>query len=223
MAAGAGAWSAVDRARAGSPSPVAGALPGAEIPAGTGPTAEAPGESGFGGSACIALPESISRAPADRVSLITARGRLTGRTGIDGYDHQELVLTDVRTLVGPEVSDGATAWVLTVNKPATPRPGVTEGGPDGPLWGPDGALIGLYATQEVNRGPLGASLSHVPVVGENAIMLAGDCWNGFAPGDLKATPYRGPLTEIPGSNTYDRLARRGFVAVALTSIEGLIE
>lgn len=36
-------------------------------------------------------------------------------------------------------------------------------------------------------------------------------------------PYRGPLTEIPGSNVYDRLARRGFVAIPLKTIEGLIE
>ena len=134
-----------------------------------------------------------------------------------------MVPTHVRTLAGPAVSDGATAWTITVDRPATAEPGVTEGGPDGPLWGPGGALIGFYATQAVNKGPLGASIGHVPVVGDNAILLAGDCWNGFAPGDLKGTPYRGPLTEIPGSNTYDRLARRGFVAVPLRNIEGLLE
>ncbi|RSM39405.1 hypothetical protein DMB66_58250 [Actinoplanes sp. ATCC 53533] len=213
---GIGTWSTIGRAPASSPSPAVGALPGAETTGGA-------ADSGFGASGCLALTESISRTAADGVSLITAQGKLTGRTGIDGYDHQEMVLTHVRTLVGPKVSDGATAWTLTVKRPATPEPGVTEGGPDGPLWGPEGALIGFYATQQVNKGPLGATINHVPVVGENAILLADDCWNGFAPGDLKGTPYSGPLTEIPGSNTYDRLARRGFVAIPLKSIEGLIK
>ena len=140
-----------------------------------------------------------------------------------------MVLADPRpgTLAGPAVSDaGATARTITVDRPAIRRTGRGgQGGPDGAAVGPRrSARSASTPPRRWNKGPLGASIGDVPVVGDNAILLAGDCWNGFAPGDLKGTPYRGPLAGDPRQQHLRPVSlRRGFVAVPLKSVEGLLE
>ncbi|GAA4599221.1 hypothetical protein BJY16_002998 [Actinoplanes octamycinicus] len=171
-------------------------------------------DAGLAANACLALPESLSRARSEGVSVIVARGKLTGRTRIDGYRYHEVTLSHVRTLTGPAVGEGATVWTQAAS-------GSADAGPEGPLWGPDGALLGFYAPQNVNRGSLGAVVSHVPVVGNSAILAADGCWNSFTAAGLQGVPYHGPLTGAPGSDTYTRLQQRGLVAIPLDTIEKL--
>ncbi|WIM95015.1 hypothetical protein ACTOB_007076 [Actinoplanes oblitus] len=205
VAGGVGVWSRLGQVPA-TPNLTAGASPaGADRSAGA--------DAGQAASACLALPESLSRAPSEGVSVIVARGQLTGRIRLDGYRYHEMTLSHVRTLTGPAVGEGATVWTQAASG--------SEGGPEGPLWGPGGALLGFYAPQKVNRGSLGAVVSHVPVVGGSAVLAADGCWNSFTAAGLNGVPYHGPLTEAPGSDTYARLQRRGLVAVPLETIEKL--
>jgi hypothetical protein len=190
---------------------------------GPGPTTA--GGAGYGAEGCLALDRSLPRLSQDGGSLITGHGKLTGRTATDGYRYAEMVLTDVRTLGGPPVADGATVWTLVATPPPSPQPGTTLAGPEGPLWGPGNALIGFYsAPQKLGsaEGKLGATITQVPLAGDKAVVVARGCWNGFAAGNLAGTPYTGPLTEIPGSGTLSRLSGRGFIAIPLASIEKLI-
>ncbi|GAA2470237.1 hypothetical protein Ahu01nite_080530 [Winogradskya humida] len=150
----------------------------------------------------------------------SGRQTRTGKSALDGYRYDKYTLTEIRTLAGPPVSDGASVWVLVPETPADP--GIMQTGPDGPIWGPDGALLAFYSPQDVNKGPLGAVIYHVPLVGDQAIFPTQNCWGPFGAAGQPGKPYTGPLTEIPGSHTYDHLAPRGFTAVPLAAIIAVI-
>jgi hypothetical protein len=185
-------------------------------------TAGSPGGSAgpiAGAGACTAprLDEWLRGLVAAGASVVTARGVLTGRTARDGVRHHEMTMDRVRTVAGPAVPDGTVVWVETPELPPLPDQ-VARGNP-GPLWGPDGALFGVVRPQALTRSPLGVTIIQAPVVdGQVVFGISGGCWNWQG---LGGTPYRGPLTEIPGSGTYERAAVAGFTAVALPGVERL--
>jgi len=199
IAAGAGAWFTMG--------PPSGSHHSANQP---GSAAEAAG--------CTPLDDWLSRARGS--SVITGVGTLSGRTGLDGYINHEVVITNIKTLSGPKIADATRAWVSVPEH--KPKPGVVDGGPDGPLWGPGNTFFGVYTPQKLNGGPLGATLRQLPLVGDKVIFVSAGCWGGFSIGQLRGTPYRGPLTEVPGSGQYAHLAPQGFVAVPLTAVEDLL-
>jgi hypothetical protein len=181
-----------------------------------------PTDGGLAEGYCFPLKDRIAKAPAKGISIITGTSTRTGQIKPDGYLFNEVTLANIKTLAGPKIDDGAKAWILVPTQPPTPEPGVVEIGPNGPLWGPDGKFFGLYTPQKVNRGPLGATLDQVPLIGDNVILLASHCWSSLSAVGLTGTPYHGPLTEIPNSGTYTRLAAKGFLAVPLNTIAGFI-
>jgi hypothetical protein len=181
-------------------------------PAGPGPMAAA--------EACGPTPlgERLRQVLDLGASIVVARGKLTGRTASDGPYHREMTLTAVRTLAGPDIPDGAAVWIDTPQLPPLPDK-IARGNP-GPLWGPDGALFGLVFPQAVRNSPLGVTVIQSPVVDGQVIFgISGGCWDTQPAG---GTPFHGPLTEIPGSGTYERAAAAGFTAVPLTTIEQLL-
>lgn len=228
LAAGAATWLTVGHLRpSGSPTtptaaasaaapPVTGVM-GPQAPGGS----ETPDAAVAAGESCLPLKERLTNAVSNGFSVIVGRGVLTGRTGVDGYDHREMRLTAVRTLAGPRVDEGATAWVRAPQRAADPG-AVQQSGPDGPLWGPDGALFGIYVPRSLAKGPLGTTVYHLPVVGDNVVLAKSGCWNYFGIGDLPGAAFHGPLTELPGSGTYTQMVASGLVTVPLSRIEALL-
>lgn len=210
--AGASAWAVAGRSPSEAPPSTS---------SGPGPS-EGDGRAFAAGDACPPLPQNIGSAARDGLSVVTATGTLTGKAGTDGYPFREMVLTGVRTLSGAPVADGAVVWTRVPDRPASPDPMVAQGGPDGPLFAPDGRLLGLYVPQSVNQGPLGATLLHVPVVGDAAVMPAAGCWNSFSAQGVPGSPFTGDLDEVPGSGTAAQLADREFVAVPLRTVESFV-
>lgn len=218
-ATGAGIWS---QAGTSSKAPNSALTPGKIIATNS---YEPPTATGFDG--CESLQTRFSDPLALGASVITGTGTRTGKTGLDGYRYHEVVLTNIKTLAGPHVENGATAWIqvpeVTGPKNTSEPAAITGfGAPSGPLWGPDNSFFGLYLPQKVNKGPLGTILQQLPLVGDKVIFKPAGCWNSFTIGNLTGTPYHGPLTEVPGSGAYADLAPRGFVALPLTSIEAFL-
>ncbi|MEU0562634.1 hypothetical protein [Dactylosporangium sp. NPDC006015] len=152
-------------------------------------------------------------------SIVVASGRLTGRIGPDGPFNSEMTLTAVRTLAGPDLPDGTMVWIETPQLPPLKGDAIARGNP-GPLWGPDGALFGFVFPQAARNSPLGVTVIQSPVVDHQVIFgISGGCWDVRPAG---GTPFHGPLTEIPGSGTYERAAEAGFTALPLTAVEQLL-
>jgi hypothetical protein len=145
------------------------------------------------------------------------RGDLTGRTARDGLLHHEMTLTGVHTFAGPDVPDGTTVWAAASQMPATPEPDVSYLPGEGPLWGPGGAIFGIFWPQTVANGPLGNSIRQAPIVDGHVIFSSSGCWDARG---LTGKPYHGPLTEIPGSGAIDGASvQGGFTAVPLDVVE----
>ncbi|WP_212823705.1 hypothetical protein [Polymorphospora rubra] len=201
----------------GVPGPRAGGA-ASPVASANGPGSTAPGPVGAAqGCADIPLADRLPALLTDGASVIVGRGVRTGRTGRDGVIHHEMSLREVRTLAGPEVPDGATVWVETPELPPMPDP-IARINP-GPLWGPDGALFGIVLPQSLTGGTLGATILQAPLVDGQVILgTSGGCWSTR---DLAGEPFHGPLTEIPGSNTYARASAAGFTAVPLAELQRL--
>lgn len=222
-ATGAGIWS-----QAGLPSadPNLALTPGksnapssSEIPPGSPNSSEIPSGNGF--NACLSPQERFSDPLTLGASVITGVGTITGKTRLDGYRYYEVALTDVKTLAGPPVMNESKVWVTAPEI----KSGAGEKGfsvARAPLWGPGNMFFGLYLPQKVNRGPLGTVLQQLPLVQDKVIFKPTGCWNSFGIGNLTGVPYQGPLIEIPGSGAYADLAPEGFVAIPLTTIEGIL-
>jgi len=210
IATGAGIWSAT------SPSPIS---PNSALNSSRASTTTSGNPNpAVAADGCLPLEGWLSRERG--ISAVTGVGTQTGRTKPDGYINHEVVITDIKTLAGPKIAEGTKAWVKVPDH--TAKPGVVDAAPDGPLWGPGNTFFGVYIPQKLNRGPLGATLHQLPLVGDKVIFKSSGCWGSFSLGDLHGTPYQGPLTEVPGSDTYAHLAPQGFVAVPLTAVEQIL-
>jgi hypothetical protein len=144
--------------------------------------------------------------------VITATGSLTGRTALDPHLYHEMTLTNVRTLTGAAPHKG---WLSSAQGPTGPLPG-----PDaGALWSPDGGLFAIVWPAGATGTTVDPVLRVAPLTADEVIFGSAGCWPTK---DLPSHPYKGPLAEVPGSNSYARATPNGFHAVPLTTIEQLL-
>lgn len=110
-----------------------------------------------GGCARIPLRERLAAARSAGASVIVGYGSLTGRTAT-GYD--AMTLRSVRTLAGPPVASGSTAWV-----------------PAGSPRAPDGRLFAIAWPKPVTHTTIGPTLIVAPVVNGLVIFGVSGCWD----------------------------------------------
>ncbi|GAB3664914.1 hypothetical protein GCM10027589_29250 [Actinocorallia lasiicapitis] len=150
-------------------------------------------------------------------SIIVGHVELTGRSNTTDQIFDEMLLTSVRTLAGPKIRSGITAWISGERGPAGPA----TGGPSGAIWSPDGGILAILWPNGLADPPtrrLSPGLRLAPLVNGQVILSTAGCWSAQG---LPSTPFTAPLSEIPGSNSYTRAAETGFTAVPLTTIEPL--
>jgi hypothetical protein len=164
------------------------------------------------GCAVISLADTLSLARQGGASIIVATGSLTGRTVLDSESYYEMRLRSVQTLRGPAV---ATGWVGSGRGAAGPIPGADAGA----LWATDGRLFAIAWPARQSGTKVGPVLRIAPVVDGQVIFSSAGCWDTTG---LATQPYRGPLAEIPGSDSYTHATPNGFHAVPLTTIEHLL-
>jgi hypothetical protein len=177
-------------------------------------TVSPPAGSDASGCADIPLGEALSTARRAGASIVVAKGVLTGKTVREGEILHQMVLSSPRTISGPLISAGATAWVSGATGPSGPIPGTDSGA----LWGPDGHLFAIVWPKTAANGPVGPTLQIAPVVDGQVIFSTAGCWSVSG---LSTRPFSGPLAEIPGSQSYERALRWGLFGVPLTTVENL--
>jgi hypothetical protein len=178
------------------------------------------------GCAFEPLATTIAYAKSVGAPIIVARGRLSGRvtsmSPSTGEVFHEMLLRSVQTLSGPAVADGTSAWIPgggLVSDPVESVPAFE--GSEGSLWGADGRLFAIMWPKELINRPVGPLLRMAPVVRNEMIFSDADCWNARG---LPGRYFDGPLTEVPGSGTLDRVrsSKMGLVAVPLSVIEMIV-
>jgi hypothetical protein len=178
-------------------------------------TAPVNGASSFGGSAasCAAMPlrQAIAMAVQHGGSVIVGYGTQTGRSvpgnlaqgGAPAY--YAVTLRSVRTLAGPAVAPGSTAWVPgaaagtaasgTGSSGGTASSGGTVSTPESEaLWAPDGELFAIVSPSTAGS-PRGPVLRSAPVINGNVIFSSYGCWDVTG---LPATPYGGSSAQVLG-------------------------
>jgi hypothetical protein len=73
----------------------------------------------------------------------------------------------------------------------------------------------VYWPTRLRASTLGPYLRIAPVVDQQVILGSADCW--FIDG-VETRPFTGPLTEVPGSNSFARSAQYGFRALPLDTV-----
>jgi len=182
---------------------------GAAEPAGAG---KSPGGSGC---ASVSLPEALALARRGGASVIVANGSLTGKTAAHGQIYYKMALRSVTTLSGPAVASGSAGWIASPQGPGGPIPGADAGA----LWATDGHLFAIAWPARETGTAVGPVLRVAPVVHGQVIFSSAGCWDTTG---LPTQLYRGPLAEIPGSNSYARAAKDGFHAVPLARVRRLV-
>jgi hypothetical protein len=109
------------------------------------------------GCARMPLRERLAAARSAGASVIVAHGSLTGDTAA-GYD--AMALRSVRTLAGPRIASGTTAWV-----------------PAGSPRAPDGRLFAIAWPKRVTHSAVGPTLVVAPVVNGQVIFGVSACWD----------------------------------------------
>jgi hypothetical protein len=98
-----------------------------------------------------------------------------------------MTLTSVRTLRGPAVASGSTAWI------PGPAPGTTATPENSALLAPGGRLFAIAWPKAATRGLAGPALQLAPIVGADVVFTPYGCWNltGLSPDQYQAgTPLR---------------------------------
>jgi hypothetical protein len=106
-----------------------------------------------------------------------------------------MTLTSVRTLRGPAVGSGSTAWVQG------PARGTTATPENSALLAPGGRLFAIAWPKAATRDPVGPLLQLAPVVGADVVFTPYGCWNltGLQPDQYQAsTPLR-PVAASAGN------------------------
>lgn len=177
-------------------------------------TVPVPSSTVAGGCASVPLPQTLTAAQQAGASVITARGSLTGRSATDGQVYYQMLLSSVRTLSGPVVRSGSTAWVGSGQGPSGPIPGDLGG-----LWATDGGLFAIVWPAQQTGTAVGPLLRLAPVTAGNVVFSAAGCWDSSG---LPSQPFSGALAQTPGSGTYARAARDEFRAVRLAAVTALL-
>jgi len=193
------------------------------------------GSSGSAAS-CAAVPlrQAITAAVQAGDSVIVGYGTQTGASA-PGNPAQggaplyyAVTLGSVRTLAGPAVASGSTAWVPGAASAAAPS-GTGSAGtastPEGEaLWAPDGELFAIVSPAGAGA-PRSPVLRSAPVINGNVIFSSYGCWDVTG---LPFTPYGGSSARVfgpahPNGSQNRPLATLGepLYAVPLAAVEAV--
>jgi hypothetical protein len=205
----------------GSSSSARGQRPGASA---GGPSAPA-GASAVGSCTGAPLRSQLAAAVHDGASLIVATGTLsrksvTGHPGANGpAAFYAITLRPVRTLRGPAVASGSTAWI----------PGPAAGTPANPvnsaLLAPGGRLFAIVWPRAATHYLVGPTLQLAPIAGADVVFTPDVCWNlaGLQPNQYQENT---PLRSVPGGRNFGgerQAAENGLYTVPLATVEQVAE
>jgi hypothetical protein len=174
--------------------------------------------------ACTGAPlaAQLTAAVHAGASLIVGTGSLTGRSATAAPSlpggapaFYAMRLRSVRTLRGPVIAVGSTAWI------PGPAPGTPANPQNATLLAPGGKIFAIVWP----GAPFGATLQLVPVVGTDVVFTPYGCWNLTGPG-LTPDNYQEPtpLLTVPGNVNFGgstRPTESGIYTVRLATIEQL--
>jgi hypothetical protein len=176
---------------------------------------------------CAAVPlrQAITTAVRQGGSVIVGYGTATG-TSVAGNQatggapaYYAVTLRSVRTLAGPKVASGSTAWIPGSISAGTA--GTASSPEGGTLWAPDGQLFAIV-TPTVAGSPRGPVLRSAPVINGQVIFSSYGCWDVAG---LQARPYGGtaqifgPVRVSSGAERPLALSSEPLYAVPLASVE----
>jgi hypothetical protein len=198
----------------------------ASSPSGAARTVASPAAApGLAGS-CTGAPlkSQLAAAVQGGASLIVAAGPLTGKSlaGKPATGNQAgppafyaMTLTSVRTLRGPAIASGSTAWI------PGPAHGTTATPENSALLAPGGRLFAIAWPKDVTRDPVGPVLQLAPIVAADVVFTPDVCWNldGLQPDQYQAST---PLRPVPGGANFGgthQAAENGLYTVPLATVE----
>jgi hypothetical protein len=193
-----------------------------------GPRATAGGSSGAGGGSSLAdgctgalLKAQLAGAVRGGASVIVAVGRLTGKSaagdpasaGAPAF--YGMTLKSVRTLRGPAVASGSTAWI------PGPAPGTPANPVNSALLTPGGSLFAIVWPKAATHYLVGPTLQLAPVAGADVVFTPYVCWNltGLQPDLFHAST---PLLTVPGGANFGgehQAAENGLYTLPLATVE----
>jgi hypothetical protein len=172
---------------------------------------------------CITMPlkAQLAAAISGGGSVIVAVGTPTGKwvtgkqatAGAPAF--YAMTLRSVRTLRGPAVTSGETAW----------SPGPAHGTPANPvnseLLAPGGRLFAIVWPKAAAHDLVGPVLQLAPIAGADVVFNPFGCWDltGLAPGQYQAST---PLRPVPGGGNFGgvhQAAENGLYTVPLATVE----
>ena len=174
------------------------------------------------------LKSQLTAAVRGGASLIVAVAATTGKsvTGKPVTGNQAAAgapalyaatLASVRTLRGPAVAPGSTAWI------PGPARGTTATPENSALLAPGGRLFAIAWPQAATHGPAGPWLQLAPVVGADVVFTPYGCWDltGLLPGQYQEST---PLRPVPSGANFGgthQVAENGLYTVPLATVEQL--
>lgn len=166
------------------------------------PATQTANDTVHGGCAELSAKEKLPVWAGPAGGVVSAQVRLTGRTVEAGEQgvYSELEIDNRKLIAGrdPRVTAG---WVAGgKNTAGMERP---TRGPEGALWGPDGAaMLVINPNQTLDSNPDKVQLNIAPIVDDTVIFSGAGCW-GFT--ELQTKPFAGQVSEVPGSETADAM------------------
>jgi hypothetical protein len=199
--------SAAGVAAGSAPSAFSGVNPTrAPKPAPAGQSAAATSGAGSGAScAAVSLKTQLAVAVQQGASVIIGYGRASGTSAAaraaQGTSYYQVTLRSVRTLAGPAIRSGSTAWVQG-------PPGVTSAGtgvsPEGQsLWAVGGEFFGVVKPAATSGAPTGPKLRLAPVADGQVIFSLDECWSVAG---LPNRPYHGAVSSEPPATSNGDIA-----------------
>lgn len=190
------------------------------------PSSAAPA-SGAGGAdfaeTCLTMPFRAQLAAAVRrgASAIVAVGAPTGKSvpanpsAGTAPAFYAVTLRSVRTLRGPAVAPGETAW-SPGSAPGTANPANSE------VLAPGGRLFAIVWPKSAKRDFVGPTLQLAPVVGADVVFTPFGCWDltGLQPGQYQGSTLLRPVSggsAVAGGT--DQPAENGLYTVPLATVE----
>jgi hypothetical protein len=161
------------------------------------------------------LKSQLAAAVGDGASVIVADGVLTGRSQTGNPAFYAMTLASVRTLRGPAVAPGSTAWI------PGPAPGTTANPENSALLAPGGRVFAVAWPKAATRDPVGPVLQLAPVVGAVVVFTPYSCWNldGLQPDQYQSGT---PLRPVPGGANFGgthQAAENGLYTLPLATVE----
>ena len=167
------------------------------------------------------LKTQLTAAVRNGASIIVAAGTVTGRSvtgnpaagGAPAF--YAMTLRSVRTLRGPAVTPGSTAWSPGPGRGTTATPVNSE------LLAPGGRLFAIVWPRAAGRDSPGPVLQLAPVAGADVVFTPFGCWDltGLAPDQYQAST---PLRPVPGGANFGgvhQAAENGLYTVPLATVE----